>query len=206
MTEEWPADVYKRLSGSPSDTIRPPRCLLLMPFDKAFDDIAALIHDTANAVFAQFRDFFELPQVDRLDWVTSSGAIQQQIWQRIVEADLVICDLTGYNPNVMFESGVVAAWKTATQVISLVSLPEYFPKRMRGPTKLSRHSCVHRIRYVCTVYRIAIRVRPLRAVRLVQTQAADHNGSPGSARQHLWANRAASDSSFARVSALPVAT
>jgi hypothetical protein len=88
-----------------------------MPFDKSFDDIAALIHDTTNAVFQGFKDFFELPQVDRLDWVTSSGAIQQQIWHKIMEADLVICDLTGYNPNVMLESGVVAAWKTATQVI-----------------------------------------------------------------------------------------
>lgn len=44
-------------------------------------------------------------KVDRLDWVTSSGAIQQQIWQKIIEADLVICDLTDYNPNVMVEGG-----------------------------------------------------------------------------------------------------
>jgi hypothetical protein len=88
-----------------------------MPFAKPFDDISALIHDTVTAVFEHFKDFFELPQVDRLDWVTSSGAIQQQIWQKIAEADLVICDLTGYNPNVMIESGVAAAWKAATQVI-----------------------------------------------------------------------------------------
>src|ERR1700722_12841909 len=108
MTEVWPADVYKRLLDAPVDSIRPPRCLLLMPFDKSFDDIAALIHETTNAVFEQFRDFFELPQVDRLDWHTSSGAIQQQIWQRIAEADLVICDITGYNANVMLESGVTA--------------------------------------------------------------------------------------------------
>jgi hypothetical protein len=117
MTEVWPADVQNRLLGAPTDNIRPPRCLLLMPFDKSFDDIAALVHETTNAVFEQFRDFFALPQVDRLDWVTSSGAIQQQIWQKIVEADLVICDLTGYNPNVMFESGVTAAWKKPNQVI-----------------------------------------------------------------------------------------
>jgi hypothetical protein len=88
-----------------------------MPFDRTFDDIATLIHDTANAVFEQFKDFFDLPQVDRLDWVTSSGAIQQQIWQKIIEADLVICDLTGHNHNVMFEAGVSAAWKTAAQVV-----------------------------------------------------------------------------------------
>jgi hypothetical protein len=88
-----------------------------MPFDPVFDDIATLIHDTTKAVFESFRDFFELPQVDRLDWVNSSGAIQEQIWKKIIEADLVICDLTGYNANVMFESGVTAGWKIATQVI-----------------------------------------------------------------------------------------
>jgi len=77
-----------------------------MPFEDRFDDIASLIHDTAIEVFEQYKDFFALPQIDRLDWVTSAGAIQQQIWQKIVEADLVFCDITGYNPNVMLESGV----------------------------------------------------------------------------------------------------
>src|SRR5580693_620499 len=117
VTEVWPSDVEKRLRGAPTDSIRPPRCLLLMPFSKKFDEVTALIHDTARAVFEQFRDFFELQKIDRLDWIASSGAIQQQIWQKIIEADLVICDLTEYNPNVMFESGVTAAWKTATQVV-----------------------------------------------------------------------------------------
>ena len=101
MTEVWPADVHKRLYGYPEDAIRPPRCLLLMPFDKKFDDVAALIHDTVNGVFAQFRDFFQLPQVDRLDWVSSSGAIQEQIWQKIIEADLIICDLTEGVPSLV---------------------------------------------------------------------------------------------------------
>lgn len=117
MTEVWPADVHRRLLGAPTDTLRPPRVLLLMPFAPPFDDIATLIHDTTNAVFQDFKDFFGLPEIARLDWVSSSGAIQEQIWRKIIEADLVICDLTDYNANVMFESGVSAAWKAATQVI-----------------------------------------------------------------------------------------
>jgi hypothetical protein len=79
MTEVWPSDVQKRLRQAPIDTIRPPRCLLFMPFDKKFDDVATLIHDTVTAVFKRFKDFFELPQVDRLDWISTSGAIQQQM-------------------------------------------------------------------------------------------------------------------------------
>jgi len=57
------------------------------------------------------------PLIERLDWVTFSGAIQQQIWQKIFEADLVFCDITSYNPNVMFEGGVCAAWKDVAQVV-----------------------------------------------------------------------------------------
>jgi hypothetical protein len=117
MTEVWPADVNRRLLGAATDALRPPRLLLLMPFEDRFDDIASLIHDTAVEMFEQYKDFFALPQIDRLDWVTSAGAIQQQIWQKIVEADLVFCDITGHNPNVMLESGVCAAWKDATQVV-----------------------------------------------------------------------------------------
>jgi hypothetical protein len=117
MTDVWPADVYRQLRRAPTEAIRAPRCLLLMPFDQKFDDITRLIHDTVNAVFEQFKDFFDLPEVNRLDWVSSSGAIQQQIWQKIIEADLVICDLTEHNANVMFESGVTAAWKNVTQVV-----------------------------------------------------------------------------------------
>jgi len=37
--------------------------------------------------------------------------IQQEIWREIEEADLIFCDITGYNPNVMFEAGACAAWK-----------------------------------------------------------------------------------------------
>lgn len=43
--------------------------------------------------------------------------IQNEIWDKIARADLIFCDITGYNPNVMFESGVAAALKQMTQVI-----------------------------------------------------------------------------------------
>jgi len=91
MTEVWPSDVNKRLLGAASDALRAPQFLLLMPFKDPFDDIASLIHDTAVEAFEPFKDFFALPRIERLDWVTSAGAIQQQIWQKIIEADLIIC-------------------------------------------------------------------------------------------------------------------
>src|SRR5690349_8299346 len=120
MSEVWPLDARRKLSGSPLDAIRPFRCLLLMPFQPKFDDVAALIHDVVSEAVNRLADpgrMGGLPRIERLDWVTSSGAIQQQIWQRILEADLVICDITSYNANVMFEGGVCAAWKDVAQVV-----------------------------------------------------------------------------------------
>jgi hypothetical protein len=121
MTEVWPLDARNRLAGTATDAIRPFRCLLLMPFQKEFDDVADIIHETVSQGISQFNDpnsfVGGLPNTERLDWVTSSGAIQQQIWQRILEADLIFCDITSYNSNVMFEGGVCAAWKDVVQVV-----------------------------------------------------------------------------------------
>jgi hypothetical protein len=116
MTEVWPLDARKRLAATATDAMRPFRCLLLMPFQEKFDEVAAIIHDTVSEAISRV-DPGNLPKIERLDWVTSSGAIQQQIWQKIFEADLVFCDITLYNSNVMFEGGVCAAWKDVVQVV-----------------------------------------------------------------------------------------
>jgi hypothetical protein len=118
MTEVWPLDAKRRLTAAATDVLRPFRCLLLMPFEKQFDEVASIVHDAIYSLISQFGDALGgLPHIERLDWVTSSGAIQQQIWQKILEADLVFCDITSYNPNVMFEAGVCAAWKDVVRVV-----------------------------------------------------------------------------------------
>src|SRR5689334_7469547 len=106
MSELWPLDVKKRLDRGPVEPMRSFRCLLLMPFEGRFNTVAEVIKTTVSDVFERFKSFgFEqLPNVQRLDWVTSSGVIQQEIWKEIGDADLVFCDITGYNANVMFES------------------------------------------------------------------------------------------------------
>ena len=58
-------------------------------------------------------------KIERLDWVNSAGAIQDQLWKRAADADLIFCDLTGQNANVMFEAGVCAARKRIEQVVFL---------------------------------------------------------------------------------------
>jgi hypothetical protein len=87
---------------------------MLMPFEQRFDQIAEVIRATVLNVATTF--LTQQPCIDRVDWITSTGIIQQEIWQRVEEADLVFCDITGFNPNVLFESGVCAAWKDIKQV------------------------------------------------------------------------------------------
>ena len=119
MTNVWPYDAYERLIDAAFDPMRPFRCAMLMPFDRRFDQVAELIESTVNKTVTSFEQAFSVQQpiTKRLDWVNASGAIHQQIWQEIFEADLVFCDLTGYNPNVMFEAGVAACWKQPGKVV-----------------------------------------------------------------------------------------
>jgi hypothetical protein len=90
-----------------------------MPFEHRFNEVAKLIEDVViNGLKAMPDNLGMLPpSINRLDWVTTSGVIQQQIWQEILEADIIFCDITGYNPNVMFECGVCAGWKDIKHVV-----------------------------------------------------------------------------------------
>jgi hypothetical protein len=90
-----------------------------MPFESRFNHVAEVIHKTATEALKQFPDALGIlpPDITRLDWVSTSGVIQQQIWQEILSADIIFCDITGYNPNVIFECGVCAAWKDIRHVV-----------------------------------------------------------------------------------------
>ena len=116
MSELWPQDVRARLDKAPLGPLRPFKCLLLMPFEGRFDKVSDVIETEVKNVAAHF-PLENLPHINRLDWVTSSGVIQQEIWREIYEADLIFCDITGYNANVIFEAGVCAASKRVEHVV-----------------------------------------------------------------------------------------
>jgi hypothetical protein len=121
MSYVWPLDAKEALLNSAKNPLRPFKCVMLMPFEARFNQVADVIRQTVEGVVNSFADQFGMQQpiITRLDWVVNTGVIHQQIWQEILEADLVFCDITGYNPNVMFECGVVAAWKDLPQVVFL---------------------------------------------------------------------------------------
>lgn len=119
MSAVWPYDNRERVADNEALPLRPFSCLLLMPFEKRFDQLAKLIYDRVDIVLRESGLWQSpmLPVIERLDWVVSSEIIQQEIWSKIAVADMVFCDITGYNPNVMFEAGVCAAWKPSVKVV-----------------------------------------------------------------------------------------
>ena len=78
-----------------------PFAFILMPFEKAFDDIYKLgIQAVAN----------ELDVVaERVDEQTFSETILERIFRQIDAADFIIADMTGKNPNVFYEVGYAHA-------------------------------------------------------------------------------------------------
>jgi len=62
----------------------------------------------------------------RADFVTSSNYIIVDILQKILDSDLVICDLSGRNPNVLYELGIRQAFNLPTVLIKDVITPKIF--------------------------------------------------------------------------------
>ncbi|TET89031.1 MAG: hypothetical protein E3J35_11610 [Methanomassiliicoccales archaeon] len=117
MSQIWPFDVKIKESLSPREGIRYFRCLYLYPVKRRFEEVAEILEEVVTNELNRFRMVpATQPAVERIDLVTSSEIIQEEIWTKVLDADLIFCDITGYNPNVMFECGVCAAWKRNDEV------------------------------------------------------------------------------------------
>lgn len=74
---------------------------VLMPFDKAFDDIYKIgIKETANSLGIL---------AERVDEQIFREGILERIYRQIELADLIVADMTGQNPNVFYEVGYAHA-------------------------------------------------------------------------------------------------
>ncbi|GAA2593288.1 hypothetical protein GCM10010435_85320 [Winogradskya consettensis] len=79
---------------------------VLMPFDENFDDVFHIIKDSGRQ--SNEETGLEI-KVYRADEIAEPGRISFQVLEAIREADLIIADLTGSNPNVMYELGYAHA-------------------------------------------------------------------------------------------------
>lgn len=84
----------------------PPRHIfIIMPFEEPWsNDAHAFINQCCKALCDQYNiDWLRADQIDR------PGVITEQIFEAIEDADALIADITGNNPNVLFELGYARA-------------------------------------------------------------------------------------------------
>ncbi len=91
------------------------KAFALIPLTENFDDVYLVIRKAV----ASLEDELGIPvQVFRADEITKPGRVSQQILEAIREADAVIADVTGNDPNVMYELGFAHAANRPVVMIS----------------------------------------------------------------------------------------
>jgi hypothetical protein len=91
---------------------------LLMPFGPSWaDGVHATVVKSLMAVNMR---------CDRADLMTGSN-VMQDIWRRICECCVIVADLTGPNPNVAYELGLVDGIGTPRVLISQTASPTLIP-------------------------------------------------------------------------------
>ena len=101
-----PVFKYRPASTPPSTN----HCFVIMPFSEAWSDRIWTRHLRPTIEGAGF-------VAKRADDLFAPGVIVEDIWREIVEADVVVADLTGRNANVFYELGL--AHVVGTPVILL---------------------------------------------------------------------------------------
>ncbi len=79
-----------------------PKAFLIMPFKSELDFVHSVINETISR--------YGIDCV-RADQIAVSRPVMDDVKAQIAEADLVIVDFTGKNPNVYYEAGLADAWK-----------------------------------------------------------------------------------------------
>lgn len=79
------------------------KCFTIMPFSEDFSDVYATIRRAVNSI-----DDLEI-EVFRLGDNLAPGRISQELIQSLDDSKICIADLTGSNPNVMWEIGYAMA-------------------------------------------------------------------------------------------------
>ena len=70
---------------------------LMMPFSNEFDKVRDTIKETAASLSLECK---------RVDDIWDDSTIIQDIFNLIYKSSIVVCDFTGKNPNVLYETGI----------------------------------------------------------------------------------------------------
>jgi hypothetical protein len=87
-------------------------CFVIMPFAQEFDEVYETIREVMESRELNFNCF-------RADELQGGGHIILDILTRIAQAEIIIADLTGMNPNVFYELGIAQMVKDVEKVFLL---------------------------------------------------------------------------------------
>jgi hypothetical protein len=93
-------------------TQRSGTCFVLMPFAQGFDEVYETIREAIEGQELNFT-------CARADELHGGGHIIEDILRKIGQAEIVVVDLTGRNPNVFYKLGIAQMVKNVEQLILL---------------------------------------------------------------------------------------
>jgi hypothetical protein len=79
-------------------------CFVIMPFSSGFNDVYDVIQTSSSAAVSD-----ETIKCKRLDEVNSAGRISDDLLKELHDCNICIADVSGNNPNVMWEVGFAMA-------------------------------------------------------------------------------------------------
>jgi hypothetical protein len=100
-----------------------PKIMLFQPFFEEFDEARNAIREAGRAAGAD---------VHRLDEVMEAGSITERAYEEIEHADLIVCDLTTTNSNVMYRLGYAHALKKPIVLVAQRSEQKRMPFDLRS--------------------------------------------------------------------------
>jgi hypothetical protein len=98
------------------------RAFVIMPFDESFDDVYDLIKKVVDSLETGLK-------VIRLDEIRVPGKISDDLVRELSESTMCIADVSGANPNVMWEVGFATALRKPIIAINDKSAPMPFDIR-----------------------------------------------------------------------------
>ena len=109
----WPYDTGRAPDTSPPRQFNKFRCFVLCPFARA-EIVLFMVRQAAEQLEGSLNHQIEVYYAGDIG---GPRAIHPDIWVHIRQADILVADVTGYNPNVVYELGVAAAWRPIDTVI-----------------------------------------------------------------------------------------
>lgn len=85
-------------------------CLLIGPYPKRMETYRKVIEETVESLGLKTLTIYEVPDV--------GFSIMEKMRRLIEEADFIIADISGLNPNVMYELGICYALKKSVSIIA----------------------------------------------------------------------------------------